>query len=70
MKSRTILIVDDEVASVRHLERALAFAGCDDHPSTTDPRRVFALCAVMVVVLLIAGKLWMEPKPLPAQQQA
>jgi MFS family permease len=25
-------------------------------------RRVFALCAVMLVVLMAAGKLWMEPK--------
>jgi MFS family permease len=25
-------------------------------------RRVFALCAVMLAVLLVAGKLWMEPK--------
>jgi MFS family permease len=28
-------------------------------------RRVFALCAVMLVVLIVAGKLWMEPKPQP-----
>jgi MFS transporter, DHA3 family, macrolide efflux protein len=28
-------------------------------------RRVFALCAVMLVVLILAGKLWMEPKPQP-----
>jgi hypothetical protein len=25
-------------------------------------RRVFALCAVMLVVLMAVGKLWMEPK--------
>jgi hypothetical protein len=25
-------------------------------------RRVFALCAVMLVILIAAGKLWMEPK--------
>ncbi len=26
-------------------------------------RQVFALCAVMLVVLMAVGKLWMEPKP-------
>jgi MFS family permease len=26
-------------------------------------RHVFALCAVMLVILMAAGKLWMEPKP-------
>jgi MFS transporter, DHA3 family, macrolide efflux protein len=25
-------------------------------------RRVFALCAVMLVVLMAVGKVWMEPK--------
>jgi DHA3 family macrolide efflux protein-like MFS transporter len=25
-------------------------------------RQVFALCAVMLVVLMAVGKLWMEPK--------
>jgi MFS family permease len=29
-------------------------------------RRVFALCAVLLVVLAAAGKLWMEPKKQPA----
>jgi MFS family permease len=29
-------------------------------------RRVFALCAVMLVVLIAVGKLWMEPKPATA----
>ena len=28
----------------------------------TSVRRVFALCAVMLILLMIAGKLWMEPK--------
>lgn len=35
----------------------------------TSVRRVFALCAVMLILLMIAGKLWMEPKhptPQPA----
>ena len=37
----------------------------------TSVRRVFALCAVMLVLLMIAGKLWMEPKhPTPAQAVA
>ena len=30
-------------------------------------RRVFALCAGMLIVLMAAGKLWMEPKPVPTQ---
>ena len=29
-------------------------------------RRVFALCAAMLVVLIVAGKLWMEPKEVAA----
>ena len=29
----------------------------------TSVRRVFALCTALLVVLLIAGRLWMEPKP-------
>jgi len=29
-------------------------------------RRVFALCAAMLVILAAAGNLWMEPKPQPA----
>jgi MFS transporter, DHA3 family, macrolide efflux protein len=29
-------------------------------------RQVFALCAVMLVILIAVGKLWMEPKPTPA----
>jgi MFS transporter, DHA3 family, macrolide efflux protein len=29
-------------------------------------RQVFALCAVMLVILIAIGKLWMEPKPQPA----
>jgi len=29
----------------------------------TGVRQVFALCAVMLVVLIAVGKLWMEPKP-------
>lgn len=29
-------------------------------------RRVFALCAVMLIVLIAVGKLWMEPKPATA----
>jgi MFS family permease len=29
-------------------------------------RRVFAICAAMLVVLIIAGKLWMEPKKVAA----
>ena len=29
----------------------------------TSVRRVFALCAAMLVLLALAGKLWMEPKP-------
>jgi DHA3 family macrolide efflux protein-like MFS transporter len=29
-------------------------------------RRVFALCAVMLVILIAVGKLWMEPKPVKA----
>jgi MFS family permease len=29
-------------------------------------RRVFALCAVMLLVLIAVGKLWMEPKPVKA----
>ena len=31
-------------------------------------RQVFALCAVMLVVLMAVGKLWMEPKPKGAAQ--
>jgi MFS family permease len=30
-------------------------------------RQVFALCAVLLVILIAIGKLWMEPKP--RQQQ-
>ncbi len=26
-------------------------------------RQVFALCAIMLVILMVVGKLWMEPKP-------
>jgi MFS family permease len=29
-------------------------------------RTVFALCAALLVLLSIAGKLWMEPKPVSA----
>ncbi len=29
-------------------------------------RHVFALCAVMLIVLMAVGKLWMEPKPVTA----
>jgi DHA3 family macrolide efflux protein-like MFS transporter len=29
-------------------------------------RQVFALCAVMLVILMAVGKLWMEPKPVTA----
>ncbi len=29
-------------------------------------RKVFALCAGMLVILMAAGKIWMEPKPTPA----
>ena len=36
----------------------------------TSVRRVFALCAGMLVVLMIAGKLWMEPKHEPAATAA
>jgi len=32
----------------------------------TSVRRVFALCTVMLAVLMAAGKLWMEPKAHPA----
>jgi hypothetical protein len=32
----------------------------------TSVRRVFALCTVMLAVLMVAGKLWMEPKEHPA----
>jgi MFS family permease len=28
-------------------------------------RQVFALCAAMLIILAIAGKVWMEPKPQP-----
>jgi DHA3 family macrolide efflux protein-like MFS transporter len=31
----------------------------------TDVRHVFALCAVLLFILMAAGKLWMEPKPEP-----
>ncbi|MBB5342172.1 MFS transporter [Tunturibacter empetritectus] len=30
-------------------------------------RQVFALCAAMLVVLIVAGKIWMEPKPAATQ---
>ncbi len=30
-------------------------------------RQVFALCAVLLVILIAVGKLWMEPKPTAAQ---
>jgi MFS family permease len=33
-------------------------------------RQVFALCAVLLVILIAAGKLWMEPKPTPATVSA
>jgi DHA3 family macrolide efflux protein-like MFS transporter len=29
----------------------------------TSVRRVFGICTAMLVALIIAGKLWMEPKP-------
>jgi DHA3 family macrolide efflux protein-like MFS transporter len=31
-------------------------------------RQVFALCAVMLLLLIAVGKLWMEPKPIPASE--
>ena len=33
-------------------------------------QHVFGICAVMLVLLAIAGKLWMEPKPHATEQQA
>jgi MFS family permease len=33
----------------------------------TGVRNVFSLCAVLLVILMGAGKLWMEPKPEPAR---
>ncbi|HMH16061.1 MAG TPA: MFS transporter [Edaphobacter sp.] len=32
----------------------------------TGVRHVFALCAILLIVLMAIGKLWMEPKPQPA----
>jgi MFS transporter, DHA3 family, macrolide efflux protein len=32
----------------------------------TGVRHVFALCAILLIVLMAIGKLWMEPKPEPA----
>ena len=32
----------------------------------TSVRRVFALCTLMLALLMLAGKLWMEPKEHPA----
>jgi DHA3 family macrolide efflux protein-like MFS transporter len=32
----------------------------------TSVRSVFGICTIMLVVLMLAGKLWMEPKPHPA----
>jgi MFS family permease len=32
----------------------------------TSVRRVFAICTAMLAVLIVAGKLWMEPKEHPA----
>ena len=29
-------------------------------------RQVFALCAILLLILMAVGKLWMEPKPTPA----
>jgi MFS transporter, DHA3 family, macrolide efflux protein len=31
----------------------------------TGVRHVFALCAILLIVLMAIGKLWMEPKPQP-----
>jgi MFS transporter, DHA3 family, macrolide efflux protein len=31
----------------------------------TGVRHVFALCAILLVILMGIGKLWMEPKPAP-----
>jgi MFS family permease len=36
----------------------------------TSVRRVFAICTVMLAVLIAAGKLWMEPKETPAAEKA
>jgi len=33
-------------------------------------RQVFALCAVMLIILVAIGKLWMEPKPQTEPQSA
>jgi MFS family permease len=33
-------------------------------------RRVFALCAVLLLILIAVGKLWMEPKPAPKTASA
>ena len=44
LETARILIVDDEAANVRLLERMLAQAGYDNVRTTTDPRRVPALC--------------------------
>ena len=38
-----VLIVDDEPANVRLLERILALAGCHHVRCTTDPRQALAL---------------------------
>jgi MFS family permease len=31
-------------------------------------RQVFALCAILLLILMAAGKLWMEPKPEPTRR--
>jgi DHA3 family macrolide efflux protein-like MFS transporter len=36
----------------------------------TSVRSVFGICTIMLVVLMLAGKLWMEPKPHPAASSA
>ena len=42
--SGRIMIVDDEFANVRLLERMLGHAGIEEHRSTMDPREALALC--------------------------
>jgi MFS family permease len=32
----------------------------------TSVRHVFALCAALILILMVVGKLWMEPKPAKA----
>src|SRR5712692_3742085 len=61
LKEARILIVDDEVANVRLLERLLARAGYTTLRSTTDSRQVLPLYTEFQLDLILLDILMPEP---------